>query len=213
MSKRQAETVLVRQFLDNYAMTTKGRQRVQQVLDCALEIFATEGFEQVTLRELARRLEMSIGNLQHYFPTREALLEAMLTYLLRQYDMAYVKFDSKNFDSPLDLLSNVARYLILDDRDARTNGIFFELWALANKNPYASDVMTKMYKHHVGKIQELVAKVNPRLAAKEARARAVVIASLIEGLMVFLADRREKFFDEKAVIKLSIDQIVAVASA
>lgn len=212
MAEVQDETQPYQSFLDAYATTAKGRRRAFEILDCALDILAKNGFEQVTLREVARRLEMSIGNLQHYFPTRESLVEAMLTSVMQQYDVAYSRLEGMDTAAPRDRLIKVIRYLLADISNPRTNGIFFELWAQANRNPFASQIMAKMYRHHIESIEKLIYDVNKDLTPQAARTRAVIIASMIEGLMIFLADRREKFFDVEDVISTSVNQILALAT-
>jgi AcrR family transcriptional regulator len=198
-------------ILDRHASTDKGRRRVLGVLDCALDIAAREGFEEVTLREVARRLGMSIGNLQHYFATRESLVEAMLSYVVQQYDIAYGELEGMQNASPTERLILVVRYLLADIRNPRTNGIFFELWALANRSDFASDIMTQAYRHHIDHLERLVADLHTDRSATQARAKAVLIAALIEGLMVFLAARREIYFDDSEVVRMAIGQVLAIA--
>ena len=50
----------------------------KRLLDTAREVLANEGLDCFVLREIAKRAEMQLGNLQYYFPTRDDLLEAVI---------------------------------------------------------------------------------------------------------------------------------------
>ncbi len=49
-----------------------------QLLERCVEIFADEGFAGLTMRRLARALEVSTGTLYHYFPSKEAVFEGVV---------------------------------------------------------------------------------------------------------------------------------------
>ncbi|GAA1639854.1 TetR/AcrR family transcriptional regulator [Actinoplanes couchii] len=59
------------------AARADGRRNHQTLLDTAREAFAEHGTD-VSLREVARRAGVGIGTLYRHFPTREALLEALM---------------------------------------------------------------------------------------------------------------------------------------
>ena len=49
-------------------------------MDAAVEVFATVGYNKGSLREVADRVGMSQAGLLHHFPSKEHLLEAVLTW-------------------------------------------------------------------------------------------------------------------------------------
>lgn len=52
-----------------------------QILDKALHLFNEKGYFNVGIREIARELEISPGNLTYYFKKKEAILAALLKQL------------------------------------------------------------------------------------------------------------------------------------
>ena len=58
----------------------KTRARRQEIVDAAVEVFATVGYNKGSLREVADRVGMSQAGLLHHFPSKEHLLEAVLTW-------------------------------------------------------------------------------------------------------------------------------------
>ena len=52
--------------------------RRQQILFCSLDLFVRRGYGSTTVRDIAQKADMSVGLLFHYFPTKQAVLEAIL---------------------------------------------------------------------------------------------------------------------------------------
>lgn len=56
----------------------RGRQRVAAILDAARKLFAEQGFDAVTMTAVAENSGTAIGSLYRFFPTKEALADAVL---------------------------------------------------------------------------------------------------------------------------------------
>lgn len=56
--------------------TERGRRTRARILATALELFRERGYEQTTMREIARRAEVSLGNAYYYFRSKEHLIQA-----------------------------------------------------------------------------------------------------------------------------------------
>ena len=56
--------------------TNKGEQTRTLILETALEIFRERGYEETTMRVLAERAGVSLGNAYHYFSSKEQLIQA-----------------------------------------------------------------------------------------------------------------------------------------
>ncbi len=59
-------------------------QRHQQILDTALEVFAKQGFQGTTTKQLATAAGVSEATIFLHFPSKEALYEAILEELLQR---------------------------------------------------------------------------------------------------------------------------------
>ena len=55
----------------------RGVQRVAELLDAAAALFAENGYETTTMTQIAQRAGASIGSLYQFFPSKEALAEAL----------------------------------------------------------------------------------------------------------------------------------------
>ncbi|WP_096701656.1 TetR/AcrR family transcriptional regulator [Magnetospirillum sp. 15-1] len=197
-------------ILGRYANTPKGRGRVMQALGHALDIIAEKGIEPLSLREVARRCGITVGNLQHYFDSRHSLLDAVLAYLARQYDVNYSGIDQSG--DARQRFENVIRYLLKDIRSPRTNAVFFELWAFANRDPGAAEILAGAYRHHLANLERLILEMSGSTDPAAAARKAILVAAMIEGLMVFMAQRSHLDFDADEIERLCMGQIMAVAT-
>lgn len=50
----------------------------EQLMQTAIDLFASKGFKGTSIRELAKAMDMSISNIYHYFGSKEGLLLAIL---------------------------------------------------------------------------------------------------------------------------------------
>jgi AcrR family transcriptional regulator len=51
----------------------KSEASVAAVLDAGLELFSTQGYRATTLREIAAKAGLSVGNIYHHFPSKHAI--------------------------------------------------------------------------------------------------------------------------------------------
>lgn len=64
-------------------MATRRKQQrsensVQQVLEAALELFSSQGFGATSMRQIADRSGLSMGNLYHHFPNKESMFQQLI---------------------------------------------------------------------------------------------------------------------------------------
>ncbi|MET7280115.1 TetR/AcrR family transcriptional regulator [Kribbella sp. NPDC005582] len=79
-------------------------QRRREIVHALWQVIAMHGLEGVSLREVAQAAEVSIGRIQHYFDSREALVLAGLERLIAQAGAAY---DATAGAAPRDRLLHV----------------------------------------------------------------------------------------------------------
>src|SRR5262245_5124076 len=56
--------------------TSKGEQTRAAILAAALELFRERGYEETTMRVIAERVGVSLGNAYYYFRSKEHLIQA-----------------------------------------------------------------------------------------------------------------------------------------
>ncbi|MBK5260580.1 MAG: TetR/AcrR family transcriptional regulator [Thermoanaerobaculia bacterium] len=99
----------------------KSERSRRQVLDAALHLFAHHGFRATSVREIAERAGVSIGNLYHHFADKEAIFKALLAELWEITESPRFPFRralaTGQFPDNLERLALAARDSILEFRD------------------------------------------------------------------------------------------------
>jgi AcrR family transcriptional regulator len=70
----------------------------QRILDAAVELFRTRGYEPTTTRDIAVGAEIATGTLFNYFPTKEAIIAVLAEEALAK---AHAAFNGQNSDGEL----------------------------------------------------------------------------------------------------------------
>jgi AcrR family transcriptional regulator len=76
-----------------------GVDRRQQILEAALDVFADEGFEGATTKEIAARADVTQGLIYFYFPSKEELFLAAFAHQAEQV-FEYLKIPDEESDAP-----------------------------------------------------------------------------------------------------------------
>lgn len=99
----------------------KSERSRRQVLDAALYLFAHQGFRATSVREIAERAGVSIGNLYHHFADKEGIFKALLAELWEITESPRFPFRralaTGQFPDNLERLALAARDSIVEFRD------------------------------------------------------------------------------------------------
>lgn len=159
--------------------TSKGHERRGSILDAAVEQLVEAGYAGFSIRQVAERAGLRLSNLQYYFPTRDALLEALLTRVL---DDAMADFAGSGTDGQD--LESVVRF-VLGGQTPQACTLFLELWALAARDAGARASLDRFYAAYRLQIELAIAVVAPGIAAGERARRAAMVMALLEGVSLF----------------------------
>lgn len=190
---------------------SRGTETVDLILKAALEVLIDEGAEAFTLRRIATRSGMKVGNLSYHFPRKEMLIQLLLEELLDYYESLLDETARQPGLSPEQQLNIMIEICIDDIGSKRTTHLFTELWALANHNPVVAERVATFYRAAHGQIAQVVAPLNPALAPDEVMAVARFISASMEGTTIFVghgkvwADQRNwmKAISATALVQLA----------
>jgi AcrR family transcriptional regulator len=164
----------------------KGHARIESILDAAAEVLISGGYKKLTLRQIALRAGITVGNLTYYYRTKEALLKDLLDKIAFDYLDEMARVGGASGNSPTDRFVAIIEFLIEDLHTQRTTRLFPELWALANHNAHAAEMMDSMYAQERRVLRELIKAVNPRLKKQKTASLALFISCSIEGMTMFI---------------------------
>ena len=164
----------------------KGQERIEIILEVAREVFVENGYNKLTMRRVALMAGITVGNLNYYYQTKEALFRDMLDNILKSYLKEFDKIIEDASAVPEERFTSVIEYLVQDLNTQETTKFFPELWALSNHDPYAAQLMNQMYTAERQVIYNLIDGVNPELKEDSKRELALYISCSIEGMTMFL---------------------------
>jgi AcrR family transcriptional regulator len=177
-------------------------------------VFLRETDSGFSIRNVAKEAGLSMGAVQHFYPTRDKLMAAMLEFVVNEYEAAYDKvFSELPFNGEARLLG-VIEYLALDITRAQTRQFFFALWALGCRNKFAAELIEEMYSHHRRNLAGLIGAARPAFTEDHCFETAMQVAGLIEGLMVFTAPGTRHFASRAALgesVKASVMKLLTTA--
>lgn len=192
--------------------TLRGKERATEIIAAAKALFIHGGYVEMTMRQVSERVGISLSNVQHYFPTREALLQDLLNEVMTSYDPAYSEITA-GISDPREKFEAVIRYLITDARNPETEKLFVEIWSIATRDETTRGIVDRMYQHHRGNIESLIAAANPSLSKQTTSLRAALIAMQIEGLMLLISDAKPKHAELAGIEDECVTAILGLVAA
>ena len=170
------------------ATQEKGISRLISILNAAREVFIEAGYAALTMRKVAARAGISIGNLNYYYRTKEDLLRDLLEYVINDYLEEFTRRRLIAGQSPEKQLQAVLMFWIEDLGTPETTVFFPELWALGNHDPQIAELVDDLYAKARQPLNELIPQINPTLTKKEAEQIALYMCAAMEGLTVFVGN-------------------------
>ncbi len=188
--------------------TEKGLGRATDIMQAARALLAAQGYAGLSMRRVAAEVGMSLSNLQHYYQSKDALLEALL---LTTMNLFQAKIDAISAamagSAPLERFLSTVDMFLDEITDPVTHAIFFEIWALASRNAFASGLMDTMMARERKTIYKLIRGLAPAMSDEETMQRAVLVVAQVEGLMLFRLDkaaRPEEFQAVRASVRKAL---------
>ncbi|MEM1333663.1 MAG: TetR/AcrR family transcriptional regulator [Actinomycetota bacterium] len=163
---------------DERAFTPKGTSTRERVVAAARVALLEDGYDGLVLRELAASLDMKLGNLQYYFPTRDALVLHVLEIEgTRDADLVE---ERRRTDQPIDAFRFVVRDMA--DRYRGDSGrLLSMITALAQTREAYLKLYLDSYANFYPTFQRLLGDLRRDLSNEEVAMRARVVNALVEG--------------------------------
>lgn len=172
------------------AKSSKGEERREAIEAAARRMLLDEGYAGVSLRRIATKLGISVGNLQYYFPTKDDLVESVIIgETQKPIDLLGGIAWSPN-DAPKSIRQAVGSLLQYYASEA---GRFYAIMeSLALHDARYAKLKADGYAHVLGHIEQLIGLVVPNLPADRAAGLARVLIALIDGASLQVQFARNK---------------------
>jgi AcrR family transcriptional regulator len=162
----------------------RGHQRVASLLDAASACFVEKGYDAATMTEIAARAGASIGSLYQFFPTKEALAQALMDGYVETLQLRLKKLAASSLGWDSDQLGTQLIRVLVAFR--RRHPAFVVLAESTASLPAVRGMAIR--EHLREELQALLARHAPHQESADLRAAAVVVLQLMKAAVALNAE-------------------------
>lgn len=156
--------------------------RSVEILDSIKVIFANKGFDGASMQDLARAAKMSAGNFYRYFPSKNAIIEALIE---REIAMVREEFGAViRSPDPRAAFASIVRERVASD-DVCDGSIWAEIEASAARRPEIAVLLGRMEAEVTRNLLAVFSRIAALSEAEAGRrfgAHARFIVLLVQGM-------------------------------
>jgi AcrR family transcriptional regulator len=162
-------------------LRAQGQRTRNLIVKAARKLLLEGGSLEFTLREVALRAEISISNLQYYFPTRLSVLRAVVEPVVEAY-LADLRDAIRKGDVPRETLTGLVARAIIDAKDVESSALWCHFASLAAVDPECSRLLDEWYETLTNEIGSLFHKINPAFKMSDCLQKATLLIAMADGI-------------------------------
>lgn len=194
---------------DNSA-SARGQQTAAAILEAARDVLVEEGYPSLTMRNVAKRAGITVGNLSYYYTKRDDLLHDLLEAVIQGYVEDFDRIVENVERSPAERLEDMIRFVVGDLSTKETTGFFPALWGLAAHDAVAAREMTYIYDIERNAFARVIAELRPDLSKRDREVLSLFISASIEGHTVFIGYKRDRAADGPAIANIAVHSFLSL---
>jgi AcrR family transcriptional regulator len=185
----------------------RGKQRVAALMDAGAELFAEKGYEATTMTEIASRAGAAIGSLYQFFPSKEALAEALFNRFAERAAASFAQVEARapGCSAP-ELADLFIDYKLKQgtDRDAAIALSSLVAGIVERRKPLGDALR--------GRIAAILSAGAPALGQDEAAAAAIIVNQVMKMVPTLAATEDERaaalIGEARKLLALYIDDVL-----
>jgi len=162
----------------------KTKETIQKILTATKTVFTKYGHTGSSLRKVADEAGMAVGNLTYHFPTKHALLKAMMAEYAADYIGQHLEQFDPARDKPLIILLNLFEFYVSHAR--QSHRFVYQMWSYAGWNQDTKATVRELYRPIGRFVHQLIQATDPDLNDTQLRQRTLQLFSLAEGYKLFI---------------------------
>jgi AcrR family transcriptional regulator len=159
-------------------------------LTAAETLLIDQGYHNLSMRRVAAAAGLTLGNLQYYFPSKDALIKAVLGNCIQRYLDMFEQIRANAGADPVKQFESLIAEILRDLNTKNTTVFFPEVWSLANHDENATRSLDAMYEKYRLVLIEVITLINPTLSPDQLKRLAVFISASMEGHTIFIGHRK-----------------------
>ena len=157
---------------------SRGEASRARILEEARRVLVEKGYDALVLRQLATGLDMRLGNLQYYFPNRQALMAALIEAEV-EADIEALQRTVRGAE-PEEALARLVRRLVSRWR-SESGVVFATMTFLATQSDDIRAVYLRAYDVFYAEIERVLENLDPGHSASVYTTRARLVTALLDG--------------------------------
>jgi AcrR family transcriptional regulator len=116
----------------------KKEETRSSIIDCAIGLFKTKGFQQTSMEEIAELSDVSKGTLYNYFPDKESILVGHFQSVIEDYsmDIKEAVIEGKDLKAKLYNLLDFKKGIMGEDMELTGIYLKYRMQTLFNTDPF-----------------------------------------------------------------------------
>ena len=188
--------------------------RVGEILAAARQAFAEKGFDGASMQDLARAAGMSVGNFYRYFPSKAAIVQALIAGDIEQMARDFVPVFAS--DDPIATMRAQVRHKLVEHQCNRDGALWAEITATALRKPEIGAVCGLMETTIAGYLLQAFAAATglpPEECQRRFAAHAALMVLLVKSSAMMPQKDETIRADLNAMILRIIDQTLDEVAA
>jgi len=185
----------------------RGKQRVAALTDAGAKLFAEKGYEATTMTEIASRAGAAIGSLYQFFPSKEALAEAVFNRFAERAVAAFARVEARAPGcSARELADLFIDYKLRQgsDRDAAI-ALSSGVAGIVERRKPLGDALR-------GRLAAILSSGNPKLGQEEAAEAAIIVNQVMKMIPALASTEDERsaalIGEARKLLALYIDEVL-----
>ncbi|MBN3817673.1 TetR/AcrR family transcriptional regulator [Paraburkholderia sp. Se-20369] len=162
-------------------LRAQGLRTRNTIVQVAEKLLLDGGTLEFSQRAVAVAAGISVSNLQYYFPTRSAVLRAVIAPVIESY-LNELKQAIDNDTSPHATLDALMKRSLRDAKDIKYTTLFRHFLSFAATDLECAQLYEEWYDTLSRDLAKLIRAVNPACSAAESRQIASLLIALADGL-------------------------------
>ena len=166
---------------------TKQIQRKEQIMDAALKVIISKGYENSRMDDIVDLSSMSKGAIYWYYKSKKEVYLNLVNYWVIKYSTV-INHIVEEDDSPAEQLKDVFKYFILQyEQDPSAFKALVEFWSLAGRDKDFHKKLDKVYSKFLEFLERIINRgvKSGEFKNLDVRITALSIMVNIEGIIWF----------------------------
>lgn len=189
-------------------------QRSGEILASVRTAFAEKGFDGASMQDLARVAGMSVGNFYRYFPSKAAIVAALISHDLSEMEQDFAEVIAA--PRPLQALRDLLHRRVPENQCGNDGKLWAEITAAAQRKPEIGAVACQMETtilSYFTRIFAVETGLSPAVSAERFTAHAAFIIVLFKSAAMIAPGNTTLQDHLSAMILRTIDQTLDEISA